>query len=175
MFQSPNQFQTRVPIYIRSYFEPDEPVDLPVIGLTQEVHLLANNSPKQSPQNGFSSLDVKRCPASEVLQLLHVKHSLCHGSFLYVTPPLVIICRVKKTTVRLRLPITGILLTADRSLSKWRVEVVRESRVVRQRENVWRENWSGVPPGKHCSNTVNGSATILTAEGFDRVHKTTPF
>jgi hypothetical protein len=55
---------------------------IPVIGLTQEVHLLANNSPKQSPQYGFSSLDVKRCPASEVLQLVHVKHSLCHGSFL---------------------------------------------------------------------------------------------
>lgn len=66
--------------------------NLPVIGLTHEVHLLANNSPKQSPQYGFSSLDVKRCPANEVLQWLHVKHSLCHGSFLYVTPPLVIIC-----------------------------------------------------------------------------------
>jgi hypothetical protein len=64
---------------------------IPVIGFTHEVHLLANNSPKQSPQNGFSSLDVKRCPASDVLQWLHVKHSLCQGSFLYVTPPLVII------------------------------------------------------------------------------------
>lgn len=71
---------------------------LPVIGLTHEVHLLANSSPKQSPQYGFSSLDVKRCPASEVLQWLHVKHSLCHGSFLYVTPPLVIIC-VQQTEI----------------------------------------------------------------------------
>lgn len=66
---------------------------LPVIGFTHEVHLLANNSPKQSPQYGFSSLDVKRCPANDVLQWLHVKHSLCQGSFLYVTPPLVIICK----------------------------------------------------------------------------------
>jgi len=35
---------------------------------------------------------VNRCPARELLQLLQVKQSLCHGSFLYVTPPLVMIC-----------------------------------------------------------------------------------
>lgn len=54
----------------------------PVMGLEQEVHLLAKSSPKQSAQYGFSSREVKRCPASEVLQWVHVKHSRCHGSFL---------------------------------------------------------------------------------------------
>jgi len=63
-----------------------------VIGLEQAVHLLAKSSPKQSAQYGLSSRDVNRCPARELLQLLQVKQSLCHGSFLYVTPPLVIIC-----------------------------------------------------------------------------------
>lgn len=66
--------------------------DAPVIGLEQEVHLLAKSSPKQSAQYGLSSRDVNRCPAKELLQLLQVKQSLCHGSFLYVTPPLVMIC-----------------------------------------------------------------------------------
>jgi len=63
-----------------------------VIGLEQAVHLLAKSSPKHSAQYGLSSRDVNRCPARELLQLLQVKQSLCHGSFLYVTPPLVMIC-----------------------------------------------------------------------------------
>lgn len=54
----------------------------PVMGLEQAVHLLAKSSPKQSAQYGFSSREVKRCPASDVLQWVHVKHSRCHGSFL---------------------------------------------------------------------------------------------
>ena len=32
------------------------------------------------------------CPASDFWQLVQVKHSRCHGSFLYVTPPWVITC-----------------------------------------------------------------------------------
>lgn len=55
---------------------------IPVIGLVQEVHLLANSSPKQSAQYGFSSRLVKRCPASDTWQWVQVKHSRCHGSFL---------------------------------------------------------------------------------------------
>lgn len=55
---------------------------IPVMGLQQEVHLLAKSSPKQSAQYGFSSREVKRWPARDVLQLVHVKHSRCHGSFL---------------------------------------------------------------------------------------------
>uniref|UniRef100_A0A182NH14 Uncharacterized protein n=1 Tax=Anopheles dirus TaxID=7168 RepID=A0A182NH14_9DIPT len=64
---------------------------LPVMGLVQEVHLFANSSPKHSAQYGFSSRLVKRWPASDTWQCVHVKHSRCHGSFLYVTPPLVMI------------------------------------------------------------------------------------
>ena len=55
---------------------------LPVMGLLHDVQRLAKSSPKQSAQYGFSSREVKRWPAREVLQLVHVKHSLCHGSFL---------------------------------------------------------------------------------------------
>lgn len=69
---------------------------VPVIGLEQAVHLLAKSSPKHSAQYGLSSRDVNRCPARELLQLLQVKQSLCHGSFLYVTPPLVMICDREK-------------------------------------------------------------------------------
>lgn len=69
-----------------------------MIGLEQAVHLLAKSSPKQSAQYGLSSRDVNRCPARELLQLLQVKQSLCHGSFLYVTPPLVIICNKEFAT-----------------------------------------------------------------------------
>lgn len=79
-------------VYFKIYFSPKIDLmcckkrathsSLPVMGLTQDVQRLANSSPKQSAQYGFSSRDVKRCPASEVLQLVHVKHSLCHGSFL---------------------------------------------------------------------------------------------
>lgn len=64
---------------------------LPVIGFVHDVHLLAKSSPKQSAQYGWSSRLVKRWPANEVEQWVHVKHSRCHGSFLYVTPPEVII------------------------------------------------------------------------------------
>lgn len=64
----------------------------PVIGFMHAVHLLAKSSPKHSAQYGFSSRLVKRCPANDVEQLVHVKHSRCHGSFLYVTPPEVMIC-----------------------------------------------------------------------------------
>lgn len=67
-----------------------------MIGLVHEVQRLANSSPKHSAQYGFSSLEVNRCPASEVLQWVHVKHSRCQGSFLYVTPPWVIICKSTK-------------------------------------------------------------------------------
>lgn len=63
----------------------------PVIGFVQDVHLLAKSSPKHSAQYGFSSRLVKRCPANEVEQFVQVKHSRCHGSFLYVTPPEVMI------------------------------------------------------------------------------------
>lgn len=55
---------------------------LPVIGLVHAVQRLAKSSPKQSAQYGFSSRDVKRWPANDIWQLLHVKHSRCHGSFL---------------------------------------------------------------------------------------------
>lgn len=55
---------------------------VPVMGLVQAVHLLANNSPKHSAQYGFSSLLVNRWPAKEAEQLVQVKHSRCHGSFL---------------------------------------------------------------------------------------------
>lgn len=61
----------------------------PVIGLVHAVHRLANSSPKQSAQYGCSSRLVKRCPANGIWQWVHVKHSRCHGSFLYVTPPVV--------------------------------------------------------------------------------------
>uniref|UniRef100_A0A2M3ZMS3 Putative secreted peptide n=1 Tax=Anopheles braziliensis TaxID=58242 RepID=A0A2M3ZMS3_9DIPT len=64
---------------------------MPVMGLVQEVHLFANSSPKHSAQYGFSSRLVKRWPASDTWQWVQVKHSRCHGSFLYVTPPLVMI------------------------------------------------------------------------------------
>lgn len=63
----------------------------PVIGFVHDVHLLAKSSPKHSAQYGWSSRLVKRCPAKEVEQWVHVKHSRCHGSFLYVTPPEVMI------------------------------------------------------------------------------------
>uniref|UniRef100_A0A8W7PXX0 Uncharacterized protein n=1 Tax=Anopheles coluzzii TaxID=1518534 RepID=A0A8W7PXX0_ANOCL len=53
----------------------------PVMGLVQEVHLFANSSPKHSAQYGFSSRLVKRWPASDTWQCVHVKHSRCHGSF----------------------------------------------------------------------------------------------
>lgn len=69
--------------------------DLPVIGFVHDVHLLAKSSPKQSAQYGWSSRLVKRWPANEVEQWVHVKHSRCHGSFLYVTPPEVIIWKVR--------------------------------------------------------------------------------
>lgn len=65
--------------------------NVPVIGFVHAVHRLANSSPKQSAQYGLSSRLVKRCPANDVEQCVHVKHSRCHGSFLYVTPPDVII------------------------------------------------------------------------------------
>ena len=35
-------------------------LSLPVMGLQHALHLLANSSPKQSAQYGFTSLDVKR-------------------------------------------------------------------------------------------------------------------
>lgn len=79
----------------------------PVIGLLQLAHLLAKSSPKQSAQYGLSSLLANFCPANWTLHLAHTKHSwnfkfksnfhfiswekrtdtLCHGSFLKVTPP----------------------------------------------------------------------------------------
>lgn len=65
---------------LRSSKEMKRVPPIPVIGLEQAVHLLANNSPKHSAQNGFSSRDVNRWPAKEALQLVHVKHSRCHGS-----------------------------------------------------------------------------------------------
>lgn len=61
--------------------------------MVQAVQRLANSSPKQSAQYGFSSRLVNRWPASDVEQLVHVKHSRCHGSLLYVTPPDVMICK----------------------------------------------------------------------------------
>lgn len=63
------------------------------MGLEHATHLFAKSSPKQSAQYGLSSLDVNRWPARQVLQLLQQKHSLCQGSFRYVTPPLVMICK----------------------------------------------------------------------------------
>lgn len=72
---------------------------IPVMGLAQATHLFAKSSPKQSAQYGLSSLDVKRWPARQVLQLVQQKHSLCQGSFRYVTPPLVIICNMKKYSI----------------------------------------------------------------------------
>jgi len=68
---------------------------LPVIGLEQRQHFLANSSPKQSAQKGFSSRDVNFSPASTLLQFwfVQVKHSRCQGVFLYVIPPLLITCK----------------------------------------------------------------------------------
>lgn len=67
---------------------------IPVMGLLQAKHLFAKSSPKHSAQYGLSSRLVKRAPARLVWQCVQVKHSLCQGSFLYVTPPLVITCKV---------------------------------------------------------------------------------
>uniref|UniRef100_A0A182VI91 Uncharacterized protein n=1 Tax=Anopheles merus TaxID=30066 RepID=A0A182VI91_ANOME len=53
------------------------------MGLVQEVHLFANSSPKHSAQYGFSSRLVKRWPASDTWQCVHVKHSRCHARQLY--------------------------------------------------------------------------------------------
>merc|ERR1711962_144840 len=69
------------------YFVPPRPVASTVMGLEHWKHFLAKSSPKQLAQYGFSSLEVKRSPASDFLQLEHVKQSRWYGSFLYVTPP----------------------------------------------------------------------------------------
>lgn len=53
---------------------------VPVIGLVQASHFLAYRLPKHLRQYGLSSREVKCCPASCVVQLVHTKHSLCHGS-----------------------------------------------------------------------------------------------
>jgi len=45
---------------LRSSNEMKRVPPIPVIGLLQAVHFLANNSPKHSAQYGFSSLEVKR-------------------------------------------------------------------------------------------------------------------
>ena len=61
----------------------------PVIGLAQQAHRLANNSPKHSAQYGLSSRLANFCPARGLVHLAHTKHSLCQGSPLNVTPPVV--------------------------------------------------------------------------------------
>lgn len=53
---------------------------LPVMGLVQASHFLAYRLPKHLRQYGLSSREVKCWPASCDLQLVHTKHSLCHGS-----------------------------------------------------------------------------------------------
>lgn len=72
--------------------EKCEPFSSPVIGFSQAVHLLEKSSPKQSAQYGLSSLLVNLCPASDFWQCVQVKHSRCHGSLRYVTPPWVMTC-----------------------------------------------------------------------------------
>lgn len=94
------RFQNHIPLFIQLNFvvsirRNSHPIHLPVIGFVHAVHLLANNSPKHSAQYGLSSRLVKRWPAKDVEQWVHVKHSRCHGSFLYVTPPDVIICSLR--------------------------------------------------------------------------------
>jgi len=54
--------------YKREFKEMRNAVSLPVIGLLHDVQRLANKSPKQSAQYGFSSRLVKRCPANGVSQ-----------------------------------------------------------------------------------------------------------
>lgn len=66
----------------RSSKEMNRVPPIPVIGSVQAVQRLANSLPKQSAQHGLSSRLVKRWPAKFLLQWVHVKHSLCHGSFL---------------------------------------------------------------------------------------------
>ena len=61
----------------------------------QDEHFFANNFPKQSEQYGLSSLEVKRCPANDWWQFVHVKHSRWNGWFLYVTPPWEITLKAK--------------------------------------------------------------------------------
>lgn len=84
---------------------------IPVIGLLHAKHLFAKSSPKHSAQYGLSSRLVKRAPAKLVWQCVHVKHSLCHGSFLYVTPPLVITYKIIQFILYIR--ITEECLTVD--------------------------------------------------------------
>jgi len=81
-------------------WEPSKEINLvppiPLICLLQAEHFFEKSCSAQSAQYGLSWRDVKLRPAKGWWQCEQVKHSLCHGSLRYVTPPVVTACMVRQ-------------------------------------------------------------------------------
>jgi len=68
-------------------------VIIPVIGLVQSSHFLANNCAKHGTQYGLSSCGVNLSSARILAHWVQRKHSRCHDDSLYVTPLFDIGCK----------------------------------------------------------------------------------